>query len=188
LKTNKLVEEVEQYRNICKKDLDAAMPLVEAALASLNSLRKQDIQELKSFTNPSAEVVNVTAAVMILTASEEKGVPKNTSWNECKKMMANPQQFLQSLLNFDKEHIPKANIDAIQKYLNDPKFNKDVVLSKSVAAAGLCSWVINIVGYYDIHCRVEPMRIKLREAELKLEQSRNALHKIQNKVKELQNR
>src|SRR5690606_17699263 len=47
-KTNALVEEVQQYKDACHKDLMEAEPLVQAALASLNSLKKQDLQELKS--------------------------------------------------------------------------------------------------------------------------------------------
>ena len=58
--------------------------------------------------------------------------------------------FLQALVNFDKEHIPEATVRCVRdEYLRDPDFNPDFVRLKSSAAAGLCSWVINIVRFHE---------------------------------------
>ena len=59
--------------------------------------------------------------------------------------------FLQALVNFDKEHIPEATVRCVRdEYLKDPEFNPDFVRLKSSAAAGLCSWVINIVRFHEV--------------------------------------
>lgn len=60
-------------------------------------------------------------------------------------------EFLQSLINFDKEHIPEATVKAVKDYyLSDPEFNPEFVRTKSSAAAGLCSWVINIIKFHEV--------------------------------------
>lgn len=59
--------------------------------------------------------------------------------------------FLQALVNFDKEHIPEATVKSVKdEYLSDPEFNPDFVRQKSSAAAGLCSWVINIIRFHEV--------------------------------------
>jgi len=43
---------------------------------------------------------------------------------------------------------------AIQPYLLDKDFDPDFIRSKSLAAAGLCAWVINIMKFYEVFCEV----------------------------------
>lgn len=58
-------------------------------------------------------MVNVTAAVMILTAPGGK-IPKDKSWKAAKIMMGKVDTFLDSLKKFDKEHIPEACLKAFK--------------------------------------------------------------------------
>lgn len=51
---------------------------------------------------------------------------------------------------------------------------------------GLCSWVINIVKYYEVYCTVEPKRIALNQANAELDAARDRLRAIKNKVAELE--
>src|SRR3989338_5980421 len=67
-KTNIIVREVEQFEADCRKKLEAAEPIVEQAIAALNTLEKKDLQELKSFSTPSEDVAMVCNTVMFLTA------------------------------------------------------------------------------------------------------------------------
>lgn len=51
-------------------------------------------------------------------------------------MMAKVDGFLDSLINYDKEHIHTDVVKAIQPYLKDPEFDPDFIAGKSLAAAG----------------------------------------------------
>lgn len=51
-------------------------------------------------------------------------------------MMAKVDGFLSSLKNYDKEHIHRDVVKAIQPYLKDPEFNPELINSKSSAAGG----------------------------------------------------
>lgn len=51
-------------------------------------------------------------------------------------MMAKVDGFLDSLINYDKEHIHPDIVKAIQPYLKDPEFDPAFIAAKSSAAAG----------------------------------------------------
>jgi dynein heavy chain len=51
-------------------------------------------------------------------------------------MMAKVDQFLDALINYDKENIHPEIMKAIQPYLKDSEFEPEFVRSKSAAAAG----------------------------------------------------
>uniref|UniRef100_A0AAV2JYD5 Dynein heavy chain coiled coil stalk domain-containing protein n=1 Tax=Knipowitschia caucasica TaxID=637954 RepID=A0AAV2JYD5_KNICA len=65
----------------------------------------------------------------------------------------------------------------------DKEFQPDLVASKSQAAAGLCSWVLNIVKFYQVYCEVEPKRQALSKANLELASAQDKLRTIKNKIK-----
>ncbi|XP_069373319.1 dynein axonemal heavy chain 9-like [Paralichthys olivaceus] len=118
---------------------------------------------------------------MVLMAPRGK-VPKDRSWKAAKVMMAKVDAFLDSLINFDKENIPATCLKAIQPYLKDPEFQPDLVAAKSNAAAGLCSWVLNIVRFYEVFCEVEPKRQALSEANAELAAAQKKLTAIKKKI------
>lgn len=60
--------------------------------------------------------------------------------------------FLQALINYDKEHIPENCLKVVnEQYLKDLEFNPNLIRTKSFAAAGLCAWVINIIKFYEVY-------------------------------------
>ena len=58
----------------------------------------------------------------------------------------------------DAFQVPKINWKEVRPYLADPDFTVEVIEKKNTAAAGLVSWVVNIVTYYDTITGVEPKR------------------------------
>jgi len=57
-----------------------------------------------------------------------------------------------------------------------------LIYSQSLAAAGLCAWVVNIVRFYEIFCDVEPKRIALEKATSDLNTAQEKLAVIKNKI------
>ncbi|XP_061233427.1 dynein axonemal heavy chain 17 isoform X1 [Neopsephotus bourkii] len=178
---NKLVTEKQQA---CETDLAKAEPALLAAQKALDTLNKNNLTELKSFGSPPQAVVNVTAAVMVLTAP--KGIiPKDRSWKAAKVMMGKVDTFLDALRKYDKEHIPESCLKAFMPYQSDPTFDPEFIMSKSAAAAGLCSWCLNTVRFYEVHCEVEPKRQALLDANAELAAAQEKLAHIKSKVAEL---
>lgn len=180
-----IAEEVGQKASDCERDLAKAEPALVAAQAALNTLNKNNLTELKSFGSPPAVVVSVSAAVMCLLAPGGK-VSKDRSWKAAKVMMAKVDQFLDSLINYDKENIHENCLKAVAPYLADPEFTPDFVAGKSSAAGGLCSWVVNIVRFYEVYCDVEPKRLALNTANAELAAAQEKLSNIKKKLQELE--
>ncbi|TEA24768.1 hypothetical protein DBR06_SOUSAS11110014 [Sousa chinensis] len=179
-----LTLEVKQKQEDCEEDLAKAEPALTAAQAALSTLSKTNLTELKSFGSPPPAVSNVSAAVMALVAPGGK-VPKDRSWKAAKVTMAKVDGFLDSLIHFDKENIHENCLKAIKPYLHDPEFNPEFVATKSYAAAGLCSWVINIVKFYEVFCDVEPKRQALSKATSDLAAAQEKLVAVKAKIAHL---
>ena len=90
--------------------------------------------------------------------------------------------FLNQLINYDKENIPDAVQKAVQPYLDNPEFDPEFIRTKSGAAAGLCAWVCNIMMFYTVFCDVEPKRLALETANLQLQTAQEKLRGIQSKI------
>ena len=134
-KVAKINEEVTKKQKDCERDLARAEPALAAAAEALNTLNKANLTELKSFGKPPPIVARVVACVMLLLSPSNK-IPKDVSWNASKNFMGKVDQFLDSLMNFDKENIQEPNRKAVEPYLKDPEFEPDFVRTKSFAAAG----------------------------------------------------
>ncbi|XP_066093696.1 dynein axonemal heavy chain 17 isoform X2 [Saccopteryx bilineata] len=184
IKVEVINKNVTEKQKACETDLAKAEPALLAAQEALDTLNKNNLTELKSFGSPPDAVVNVTAAVMILTAPGGK-IPKDKSWKAAKIMMGKVDTFLESLKKYDKEHIPEACLKAFKPYQGNPTFDPEFIRSKSTAAAGLCSWCINIVRFYEVYCDVAPKRQALEEANAELAEAQDKLSRIKNKIAEL---
>jgi dynein heavy chain len=140
---------------------------------------------MKSFANPPAAVLMVASAVLVLMSPGGK-VPKDRSWKAAKGMMGNVDAFLSALVNYDKDNIHENCRREVQVYVKDPTFQYDQVKTQSLAAAGLCSWVVNILRYYEVFCDVAPKRMLLQKANAELQAARDKLSAVEKKVADLQ--
>ena len=187
IKVDQINIEVSIKQKDCAADLKKAEPALFAAQEALNTLNKANLTELKSFGSPPPAVLMVTGAVMVLIQGQATGkIPKDRSWAKIKIMMSKVDQFLDSLVYYEKENIPGNVLTAMEPYLKDKEFDPDFVKSKSAAAAGLCSWVINIIKFYEVYCEVAPKRIALEDANQQLRDAQTRLQSIIEKVAQLE--
>ena len=127
VKVDQINIEVKIKQSDCEKDLKKAEPALMAAQEALNTLNKANLTELKSFGSPPSAVLMVTGAVMVLVLGQSGRVPKDRSWPKVKAMMGKVDQFLDSLVNYQKENIHPNVLVALEPYLNDQEFNPDFV-------------------------------------------------------------
>jgi len=153
--------EVEAIKEECQADLDSAMPAYEDAVKALDSLDKKSIQEVKSFAQPPPLVAFTLEAVCILL-----GVKPD--WATAKKIL-NDINFLQKLIDYDKDNIDPKKIRKLGKYVKEPDFNAEKMKSVSTAACSLCMWVQAMVIYDSVVRNIAPKKEKLAEAEASLE-------------------
>ena len=82
-----------------QRDLDSAIPQLEAAIAALDALDKSDISEIRVYTKPPPMVMTVLAAVCVL-------LQQKADWNNAKLLLGDPG-FLKRLVAYDKNSVPE---------------------------------------------------------------------------------
>ena len=113
------------------------------------------MNDLRGMKNPSELVISVLEAVCILLGL--KG-----DWNAAKNLMGDAQ-FIQKLIDFDKDNIPEQVMKRVRRYIDNPKFIPDEVAKVSRLSSSLCMWVRAIDLYAKIFKSIEPKRIRLLE-------------------------
>lgn len=160
----------------CEGDLAEALPLLNAALAALDTLKKNDIDLVKSMKNPPDGVKLVMEALCIMKDIKPDKVPDPSGsgktladyWKPSQRMLGDPQ-FLNSLRTFDKDSIPAAIIKKIRiTFVPNPQFKPEMVRNASSAAEGLCSWVLAMEAYDRVIKIVGPKQVALAQTETEL--------------------
>eukprot|EP00966_Prymnesium_polylepis_P177035 4100056-Prymnesium_polylepis.1 len=167
-------ESVQVIADDARRDLDAAMPALSNAMNALNSLSKGDIVEIKNFKTPPALVVTVMEAVCILLGAKP-------DWDSAKKVLSDTQ-FMNRLVNYDKDNIPPKVVKQIIKYYDNPEFIPETVERQSFAAKSLCMWVRAMKVYDEVAKVVEPKKMQLAEATATLEKEQATLKAVQDEL------
>ena len=157
-----------------QRDLDEAIPALEAAMEALDALNKKDITEIKSFTKPPPLVETVLQAVMILRGQDP-------TWAEAKRQLGNTN-FIDQLKSFDKDNMSDRTLKKIAGYCANAEFQPDIIGKVSSAARSLCMWVRAMEVYGRIFRVVEPKRRRLHEAESLLQEKQATLKVAQDKL------
>ena len=139
----------------CDHDLAEAMPILNSALAALNTLTPQDITIVKTMKSPPAGVRLVMESVCVLKGIKPERIPDPAGtgkkiedyWGPSKKMLGD-MKFLESLVNFDKDNIPAAYMKIIrQRFVGNEDFDPDKIRNVSSACEGLSRWVLAMEKY-----------------------------------------
>jgi dynein heavy chain len=160
----------------CEADLAEAIPILNAAIAALNTLKPKDINEVKSLAKPPAGVRLVLEAVCVmcdvkpdLIKDPDGGTKKvKDYWAPAKKLLGT-NGFLQSLIDYDKDNIAPHIIASIRDdFCTNPDFTPEKAEKSSLACAGLCRWTLAMESYDRVAKVVAPKKAKLRESEAEL--------------------
>lgn len=169
---NAQAAEAQALKAECEADLAEAIPILEDAIAALNTLKPADITLVKSMKNPPEPVKLVMAAVCVMKDIKPDRLPDPATgrkildfWGPSKRILGDIA-FLQSLKDFDKDHIKNEVILKIRKeYLPHKDFKPHIVAKASSAAEGLCKWIIAMDKYDKVAKEVAPKKAKLEKAE-----------------------
>ncbi|KAH0539600.1 hypothetical protein KQX54_006018 [Cotesia glomerata] len=169
---NKAAKIAASLKSECEADLAVAIPILEDAIAALNTLKPTDITLVKAMKNPPDTVKLVMAAVCVmLGVPAERVIDPVTGrksmdfWGPSKRVLGD-MNFLQNLKDYDKDNIPPSLMQVVKKtYMTDKNFMPHIVAKASSAAEGLCKWVRAMVSYNEVAKVVAPKKEKLATAE-----------------------
>ena len=167
-------DKTNEMKASCEADLAEALPALDAAVSALKSLTKGDITEMKGMKNPPKGVKLVMEGVCVLlevkpekVAAEDGKGKVNDYWKPSQKILGEGN-FMQRLLDYDKDNIPPNVVAQIKSYVANPDFQPAVIEKVSKAATGLCKWCRAMEVYDRVAKVVEPKRIALKQAEEEL--------------------
>nr|XP_060479238.1 dynein axonemal heavy chain 6 [Panthera onca] len=180
-------EETQAIADDAQRDLEEALPALDAANKALDSLDKADISEIRVFTKPPDMVMTVMEAISILLNAKP-------DWPTAKQLLGD-SNFLRRLLEYDKENIKPQILAKLQKYINNPDFVPEKVEKVSKACKSMCMWVRAMDLYSRVVKEVEPKRQKLRAAQAELDitmatlrEKQALLKKVEDQIQALQDK
>jgi len=150
------------------EDLEA--PILQEAERALQLLNANLISEIKVMKKPAASIRMVLSAVCVLRGikparvKDETGRMVDDYWPSAVKMMSDIG-FLQSLVHFDRDHIPPAIMQKVSAFTSKEDFTPDRVRRTSAAAAMLCRWVLAVEAYDQIARRLASQQEPPRERQ-----------------------
>lgn len=176
-------------KEICDAKLADAMPILNTALAALNTLTAADITIVKTMKSPPIGVKIVMEAVCILKDLKPDRVQAPSGmgmvedyWGPAKKLLGD-MKFLEGLVNFERDDIPPRIIQKLEeRILCNENFDPEKVKTASTACEGLCKWVIAIVKYDKVAKEIAPRKLEQKEAEAK---SNAAVQLLNEKLEQL---
>jgi len=184
---NEAASKAENIAQECKEDLDRAMPPLQAAINSLNSLTQKEIAEVKSMTNPPSGVKLVMSGLCImLDVKPEKKRDESGRqiildyWGPAKsnKVLGDPR-LLKRLLEFDRDNFPPRAIRRVRELLAQDDMNLERIEKLNKATFAIASWITALEGYERVVKVVEPKKKKHKEATEKYKSVRTKLESAQ---------
>ncbi|CAB0012140.1 unnamed protein product [Nesidiocoris tenuis] len=148
----KIAAECQLLADDAQKELDQAMPAMEAAVKALEALNKNDINEIRVFNKPPHLVKYTLEAVCLLLGAKQ-------DWASAKVVLGDGN-FLKKLQDYDKNHISDVLLKKMKAFIDNPDFVPEVVATQSKACKSLCMWVRAIDSYAKVYRVVEPKRKK----------------------------
>uniref|UniRef100_A0A8C3GR01 Dynein axonemal heavy chain 1 n=1 Tax=Cairina moschata TaxID=8855 RepID=A0A8C3GR01_CAIMO len=197
-KAKKKAQKAQAIADDAQKDLAEALPALDAALASLRKLNKNDVTEVRAMQRPPLGVKMVIEAVCIMkeikpkkVAGEKLGSKVDDYWEPGRALLQDPGKFLDSLFKYDKDNISDAVIKAIQPYIDSKEFQPAAIAKVSKACTSICQWVRAMHKYHFVAKVVEPKRVRdnrlaWREAEEDLRATQQVLEEAKERLRDVE--
>ncbi|XP_052808511.1 dynein axonemal heavy chain 1-like isoform X3 [Mya arenaria] len=185
--------ETQAIADDAQRDLNEALPALDAAVASLKSLNKNDVVEVRAMQRPPAGVNMVIEAVCIMkgvkpkrVAGDKPGTKVDDYWEPGKALLSDPGKFLEGLFKFDKDNIPDPVIKLIQPYIDNELFEPAAIQKVSKACTSICMWTRAMHKYHFVAKGVAPKRERLRVASEELSETQRQLAAAKGRLQEVE--
>ena len=195
-------ERIAGEKGDCEEDLAKAQPFLDEAERAANSIKPNDLNELKKLGKPSDIIKLIFDCVSLLKMEKlnkvehieiSVGIGKEKrsltfvkdSYKLVTTGMLSDARFLQSIFQFsksEKDFINDETVEFMMPYLELPEFNATVARNASRAAEGLCTWCRAMVDYHEASKIVKPKLEALRVAEARLRDAERDLFKAEQRL------
>ena len=171
---------INQRKTQVESELAEIQPAVEEARRAVGGIKKENLDEIKALRMPPEPVHDVLCAVLRLMGSYD------TSWNSCKEFLKG-RSVIASIMNFEPRSITPEIREDVEKLVrkNASSFEDSVITRASVAAAGMATWVKNLLKCSVIFQKVKPLEDDLYKATKNLETSQKRVMECENELNKI---
>mmetsp|Transcript_24429 Transcript_24429/g.96934 ORF Transcript_24429/g.96934 Transcript_24429/m.96934 type:complete len:2723 (+) Transcript_24429:2309-10477(+) len=183
--------ETQSIADDAQRDLDEALPALDEATKCLNSLKKADIDEVRTMGKPPAGVkLTMEACCIMFNVKPEiekdaanPGKKVNNYFKAAQKeILSLGPKLIEKMKGYDKDNIPLKTVHAISPYIAMDEFQPGVIEKASRACTAMCMWVRAMHKYHEVSVVVEPKKKLLAEAQESLAATQATLAEAQAKL------
>jgi hypothetical protein len=147
---------VELHEPNPKPAISAIQAKLNAAKQAQRALTIMELTELKAMKNPPALVKSVLEAIMVVLSYGKSGLaPVNSEGRICDRsfptvrsaILTDVSKTSKALLQLKMRALPKLVLEELKPYIESPKFTLEHVRYCSVAAAGLCHFILTLFDF-----------------------------------------
>eukprot|EP00002_Diphylleia_rotans_P002763 TRINITY_DN1178_c0_g2_i14.p1 TRINITY_DN1178_c0_g2~~TRINITY_DN1178_c0_g2_i14.p1 ORF type:complete len:4518 (+),score=1049.96 TRINITY_DN1178_c0_g2_i14:77-13630(+) len=146
--------EIEREKRESQEQLANAEPALVEAQRAVGSIKKAQLDEIRSLGKPPNLVQLTLEAVCYLFTR------KKETWDNIRSIIRK-EDFISNILRFESTKMTEADRLAIEKYFALEEFNYDKVMNASKACGPLVNWLHAQIYYSRILENIEPLRRKI---------------------------
>ncbi|TYZ65491.1 hypothetical protein PybrP1_001542, partial [[Pythium] brassicae (nom. inval.)] len=146
-------DEISSRKRVAEADLAQAEPALLEAQASVNSIRKSQLDEIRALARPPVAVRLAVEAVAVMLGET------SLEWADLRRFIRR-DDFIASVVNFDSQKLTARQRHTIQtNYIDNAEdFEYDKVNRASKACGPLYKWVVSQISYTTILHKIQPLR------------------------------
>ncbi|KAB0405288.1 hypothetical protein E2I00_000718, partial [Balaenoptera physalus] len=148
--------------------------------ATVKSIKKQHLVEVRSMANPPAAVKLALESICLLLGES------TTDWKQIRSIIMR-ENFIPTIVNFSAEEISDAIREKMKKnYMSNPSYNYEIVNRASLACGPMVKWAIAQLNYADMLKRVEPLRNELQKLEDDAKDNQQKANEVEQMIRDLE--
>eukprot|EP00899_Mesostigma_viride_P003254 jgi/Mesvir1/1292/Mv03759-RA.1 len=173
--------EIESRKEGVMQQLREVEPAVAEAKASVRSIKKAHLDDLRSMPNPPEAVKLTLQAVCLMLTETKIGV-----WREILGIVRK-NDFISLVVDFNNERLSPAIVSRLKaEYVGNPMLNYEAVNRASKACGPLCQWITSQIAYLEIMGRVQPLRDQVARLVEESGELQREMERVELKIHELE--
>ncbi|CAM9106263.1 unnamed protein product [Ectocarpus fasciculatus] len=173
-------DRIAQRRHQAETELSEAEPALLSAQSSVRSIKKPQLDEIRTLTRPPPAVQTVLTAVAIMLGHQEP------TWSEVRRVISKAD-FIATVVNFDTDSLTNPVIKTVEDVFKAAgDLTAESVTRASKACGPLYNWVNSQINFSRIAIMVQPLKDEIVALQLESDKATQQMSVIETQIDELQ--
>ncbi|CAM9166136.1 unnamed protein product, partial [Hapterophycus canaliculatus] len=173
-------DRIAQRRHQAETELSEAEPALLSAQSSVRSIKKPQLDEIRTLTRPPPAVQTVLTAVATMLGHQEP------TWAEVRRVISKAD-FIATVVNFDTDSLTSPVIRTVEEVFKAAgDLTIDAVTRASKACGPLYNWVNSQINFSRIAIMVQPLKDEIVALQIESDKATQQMSIIEAQIDELQ--